>query len=341
MDEETKNILINQANMYLDGKSFREIAQIVGQSHVTVRDNITNKIKDVAPDIYLKVQEKARENSEKTIEDSETRTRVFAAYKLLTEENKTISEIAKLLGTTENVIYRDLTTRLAQLAKSYPELVNEQMVENAKNVLQNHSLNNLVKAPTSFNVKKLFRLYPSSSKRYRFIGSCCLNFGLRLDKLSEILGLECNEIEKKIYTSFPEQQGSIERLFRHGMKNQETAKGKFLAYFEELYTAFENQDKDKYILLLEEISDKKALSFKKKHETYSRITDEDIITLLNFQIKHTLGLSGMNQIFGINPGKYAKRVEALQDTYPELVSDFNYLRDYYYQSYERDSKARR
>ena len=123
MDEEFKNFLINQANMYLDGMSFREIAKEVGQSHVTVRDNITNKIKDVAPDVYWKVQEKIEANSEKTIKDSDVRNRVLASYKLLVEENKTITEIATFLETTENVIYRDLTSRLGMLHEEYPELV--------------------------------------------------------------------------------------------------------------------------------------------------------------------------------------------------------------------------
>ena len=45
MSEEEKSYIINQADLYLSGKSLREIAEIIGKSHITVRNNLTNKLK--------------------------------------------------------------------------------------------------------------------------------------------------------------------------------------------------------------------------------------------------------------------------------------------------------
>ena len=105
MGEEEKNYIIRQADMYLRGMSYRQIAKIVGQSHVTVRTNITERLKKVAPEKYYEVLEKIEENTEKTVKDSEVRERILTSYKLLTE-NKTIVDIANILGTTEFTIYR-------------------------------------------------------------------------------------------------------------------------------------------------------------------------------------------------------------------------------------------
>ena len=45
MGEEEKNYIIRQADMYISGKSLREIAEIIGKSHITVRNNLTKKLR--------------------------------------------------------------------------------------------------------------------------------------------------------------------------------------------------------------------------------------------------------------------------------------------------------
>ena len=134
MGEEEKNYIIRQADMYLSGMSYRQIAKIVGQSHVTVRTNITERLKKVAPEKYYEVLE----NTEKTVKDCEVRERILTSYKLLTE-NKTIVDIANILGTTEFTIYRDLTKRLIELSEIAPEIVTEEMVKIAERILKEHS----------------------------------------------------------------------------------------------------------------------------------------------------------------------------------------------------------
>ena len=343
MDEELKNFLINQANMYLDGMSFREIAKEVEQSHVTVRDNITNKIKDIAPDVYRKVQEKIESNTEKTIKDSDVRNRVLVAYKLLTEENKTIGEIACLLDTTENVIYRDLTTRLGLLHEEYPELVTSVMLEKTKIVLQKHSLNNLTTSVNDVDISVINKMYPSIDKRYRFIACCALTFGIRLQKLSEIFGIEEELLKNNLNTYAANQFDSLCRLFYHGMTRQDVAETRFREYLSKLCKAFENRGKDKEKIseLLSVISDKKALEFKKNHQPSQNMTDEEIFVLLKFQIKYLLGPTGMSQLFDIDRNAYSRRVRKLGDKFPELVAYFDDLCAYYNSIYIKNHRAGR
>ena len=68
MDEEEKSC-ITQANLYLEGKSLREIAEISGISHISVRYNLTKKLKEIDPAKYELVMEKINGNKEKSIED--------------------------------------------------------------------------------------------------------------------------------------------------------------------------------------------------------------------------------------------------------------------------------
>lgn len=73
--------------------------------------------------------EKLEYNKEKSIEDEEVRTRILDAYELLVLKNKTVSEIAADLGTTDNIIYRDLSERLQELNKVAPDIITNDMVK--------------------------------------------------------------------------------------------------------------------------------------------------------------------------------------------------------------------
>lgn len=142
-EQQIEELVLSQAKMYLGGgKSLREIAKLTNQSHVTVKRNFDVRLKDINLTLYLKVQEKLADNREDTVEDEKISARVLTAYNLLVNENKTIIEIAEELGSTEFTIYRDLTKRLVLMVKIAPQLVTIEMVDNVKNVLRQHSLDN-------------------------------------------------------------------------------------------------------------------------------------------------------------------------------------------------------
>ncbi len=328
--EEEKNILINQANMYLRGMSFREIAKEVGQSHVTVRDNLTNKLKNMDPSLHSKVQAKVAENSEKTIKDSEVRNRVLASYKLLVEENKTIAQIADALDVTENVTYRDLTSRLEMLHEAYPELVTSSMLRQTKIVLQKHSLSNITNMQR-VDMNVLCKMYPSEDMRYRFIARCALTFGLRSEALSELFGIDKKEIEEKTLRYHGEKYTHIVLLYRHGMKEQNKAKREFMNYFGRLYQACLNSSKDKQAIvdILGELSDKKVKLVLEKRMNNKTLTDEDIAVLAKYQVKYMMGPSELARTFGLERNSYSRRVRNLEEKYPELVSEFDYLCDFW------------
>ena len=56
--DEIKNRVIEMANVFLEGKrTVREVAKIVGYSKSTVHHDLTTKLEDIDPCLYLQVKE--------------------------------------------------------------------------------------------------------------------------------------------------------------------------------------------------------------------------------------------------------------------------------------------
>ena len=56
--DDIKNRVIELANVFLEGKrTVREVAKIVGYSKSTVHHDLTTKLEDIDPDLYLQVKE--------------------------------------------------------------------------------------------------------------------------------------------------------------------------------------------------------------------------------------------------------------------------------------------
>ena len=56
--DEIKNRVIEMANIFLDGKrTVWEVAKIVGYSKSTVHHDLTTKLEDIDPELYLRVKE--------------------------------------------------------------------------------------------------------------------------------------------------------------------------------------------------------------------------------------------------------------------------------------------
>ncbi len=132
------------AQLYLSGLSFRKIAKLFSNdSHVTIRKKILS-IEDSDEELYFDVLNKIEENTPDSIKKPHVRTRVEEVTEIFLKGDKTIVEIAKEMGTTEFITYRDLTIRLPQL-KEYSEepKFSETIINDVQEKLENHRLSNL------------------------------------------------------------------------------------------------------------------------------------------------------------------------------------------------------
>ena len=329
-EEEKKEFLLNQADMYLSGMSYRQIAKVVGQSYVTVRDNITVKIKNIAPKKYEEVMKKIEENKEKSIDDALVRERILEAYRLLVAENKTVIEIADILGTTEFTIYRDLTKRLKELNSIAPEIVSDEMLTKVASTLKKHSSDNITEAKEPIKIELLTSMFPNEEKRRNFLVNCVLTFGLRAETLAMILNESVEVVSKKMLyksTSFYE---NINLVFQHSMKRQDIALENFEKFYQKLTKAYLSGNKTQIKNVLLEITDQDVKSLlKRKPFDAKKMTSEEILIILKYQIKYMISLEMINKIFGLERHFYANKVRNLGDEYSDLISDFNYLCDFY------------
>lgn len=174
----------------------------------------------------------------------------------------------------------------------------------------------------------LERMFPTREKRMNFMANCALTFGLRIDGLSEVMG----EDKDKLYNDYVNKSvygRPLEFLFNHGFVIQEEAMNNFVDFFTRLTNAYLNKDVELIHEVLLEISDKKALDFRAKHAKGGIISDEEILTIVEYQLKYGLPTNVVTQHFKISRSNYCQRVVALEDKYPKQVSNYYYVSDYY------------
>lgn len=338
MSEEEKSY-ITQANLYLEGKSLREIAEISGISHISVGYNLTKKLKEIDLAKYELVMEKINGNKEKSIEDENVRKRVLEAYQLLVTKNYTTSEIAAKLSTTESIICRDLTYRLKQLNKIAPEIVTDEMVRKSLETLKNHSLVNspLISKETYVPEQQisiyLNKFFPTKEKRIRFVRECIFTFGLRLNSVARILQLDPDEAKRVVLENSNGFYNEILRVFDHSLILEDEAMNNFKTYFNRLVWTVKNKSQKDVSLVLGELSDNAIKNLKRKENV--PYTDEQIVIILKFQLKYLLSSTKVSEMVNISAHRYANRVRALQDKYPELVAYFEDLCAFYKNLEER------
>jgi len=120
--------------------STRSIAKYFTENRFTISNNTVdtylNELKKMDKLSYLKIKEQLDKNKPKTIENEETKKRIMQATKLLLQ-NQTVEQIAILLNSTNDIIYRDLTFRLPKIE------TDEEILIAVANMLKKHSLENL------------------------------------------------------------------------------------------------------------------------------------------------------------------------------------------------------
>ena len=283
--------------------------------------------------------EKINGNKEKSVEDENVRKRVLEAYQLLVTKNYTISEIATKLSTTESIICRDLTYRLKQLNKIAPEIVTDEMVRKSLETLKNHSLVNspLISKETYVPEQQisiyLNKFFPTKEKRMRFIRECIFTFGLRLNSVARILQLDPDEAKRAILENSNGFYNEILRVFDHSLILEDEAMNNFKTYFNRLVWTVKNKSQKDVSLVLGELSDNAIKNLKRKENV--PYTDEQIVIILKFQLKYLLSSTKVSEMVNISAHRYANRVRALQDKYPELVAYFEDLCAFYKNLEER------
>lgn len=177
----------------------------------------------------------------------------------------------------------------------------------------------------------LNKMYPTREKRLKFMEKCALTFGMRLDLLSEILGEDKDVLYREYQKDDIYHASSLNFLFYHGFKPQEQARQDFFEYFTRLKAAFFKRDIKKCQEILKELTelDAKVMKFKNNRNLGDNISEEDVLNILKFQLKYGLASKIVALFVGIDASLYSKKVNALQDEYPNLISEYHYVADFW------------
>lgn len=181
------------------------------------------------------------------------------------------------------------------------------------------------------NVKYLYQMFPTKEKRNHFLSQCVLTYGLSLDSLCNTLNLNKEKTFDDLVVRNIKYYESVEKVFKFGMKRQEDAIKNFVDFFTNLIKAYEGKNKTEIANILNELSDKKAICIAKRPDPKGKkLADEQILAILKYQIKYMLETKSIARIFNIDRGTYSSRVRNLGPEYANLISDFDYLSDFYH-----------
>lgn len=138
-EEELKEKILMIADYIIETKcSTRKAAKYATEngfpiSNVSVHNMIHKKLPKIDLERYQKIMKILSDNAPKSIEDANTKIRIYTAVSYLLQDF-TIEEIAKMTDSTFDIIYDDLTTRLpkldAKLAKGVKSKLLEHKLEN-------------------------------------------------------------------------------------------------------------------------------------------------------------------------------------------------------------------
>lgn len=177
------------------------------------------------------------------------------------------------------------------------------------------------------NLTYLYQLFPNSQKRTHFIKNCALTFGLSLETLSKLLKKDPKKLFVELVYEDVYLSESVNVLFRIGATFQEDAETAFLNFFEDLVKAAKSKDKEHINQVLEITKDTEAMKIKARATKGTiNLTEEEILTILKYQMKYLLSVQKIEAIFKIHHKAYVARVLDLKSTNHALVSQFEALR---------------
>ena len=172
---------------------------------------------------------------------------------------------------------------------------------------------------------------------WEFVNACTLTFGMKLYTLETLLGLNKDEIYKKLLAYGNTDHSSINYLFSNRDKDQSVALSDFQAFFKSFLWAKVDKDTEKLKKLQRQIYDYDAKVFQDKHMQSPTMTKEDYHTLAKYQVKYAIGSKKLASIFGIFADNYRLKVRDHLSDNPVLLEEYDALTKFLEQRYVSDN----
>ena len=178
----------------------------------------------------------------------------------------------------------------------------------------------------------LNNLFKSNLNQKSFILETALVFRLNLDSLFLLYDIDQifnvstkEELYKKMLTDYYMIDYSLKYLFSNDNTDQNIAINNFINYYNKLMIALKMHN-ETYKEYLDMLSDHEINDIKRK-ETFE-LTDNDYLTILNYQLKYAIPTRMIEKEFDIYRTTYTRRINKLLEQNPILQEKYQNLMNY-------------
>lgn len=156
-----------------------------------------------------------------------------------------------------------------------------------------------------------------------------LTFSLKPASLGELVGLSDNDITNILLNlQGNKTYSTIAKLIYWNYIDQDLAKNNLIKFYNEYLEALRKKDLEKAHELLSKVTDRKAMNIIATRKPQDPLSEDDILTILNYQLKYYLTGTEVCNIFNINRSNYSKRVLPLIAKDPLLTQRYEDLLAY-------------
>lgn len=178
----------------------------------------------------------------------------------------------------------------------------------------------------------LNNLFKSNLNQKSFILETALVFRLNLDSLFLLYDIDQifnvstkEELYKKMLTDYYMIDYSLKYLFSNDNTDQNIAINNFINYYNKLMIALKMHN-ETYKEYLDMLRDHEINDIKRK-ETF-KLTDNDYLTILNYQLKYAIPTRMIEKEFDIYRTTYTRRINKLLEQNPILQEKYQNLMNY-------------
>ena len=190
-------------------------------------------------------------------------------------------------------------------------------------------------------MENLCKMFPDPQKRMYVIEHAALTYGLTLDDLSNLLGIDANELFKSLrHMGIYSEENLLRRW--HILPNLgENRQAKFQAFYRNLYQCYLLRNKEGFAKNLRDITDYYYKALKEKINAHEKLTDEDLLVILRNQIKYTRSTIEIADELGMDRNTYRRRIAKILEEHPEYAEEYQAVHHFYVVRDSIEEKSRR
>lgn len=277
----------------------------------------------------------SKEQHAKMIEETITLVDLFL------KTNLSDIELSKITGISSSTVGRRLSNK-SIIEEAYPEKGTKIFEEIAFLRQENKKQGKIIGGQISLMQRQKYNrenisdvpqlrfniFFKNPDAEMLFIFHMALTFKTELPTLADLLQIPEKDLERQMTEVKPDSAYYFYNMANYRF-DQEEAKIRFVRYYQELLIELKRGKKEMLHELLMAVTDNKAESIIKNRQPGTIINDNDLMSILIYQLKYFISCEETSRIFGIKFRNYQDRINQLLELNPELNRQYDFLMSYY------------